>query len=266
MNILGNTLAEIALEKAGIIKSETPVIISQRQSEIQEIFNNKAFEMESQITFASDEWDIKRSSLQNYNTDLLKVEVKQKSKVENAIFKFNSLELDLTGSYQLKNLAGVLSAVNQLKIRGFKIDDDNIISALADVKTLTGLMGRWQTLAMKPLIICDTGHNEDGIKEVIKNIHLSTFNNLHMVIGVVKDKDISKILTLLPQEAKYYFCQPNIPRAKQANELYTEAIQFGLKGDYYESVYSALESAKKNALEDDLIFIGGSTFVVAEIV
>ncbi|WP_395626961.1 bifunctional folylpolyglutamate synthase/dihydrofolate synthase [Daejeonella sp.] len=266
MNILGNTLAEIALEKAGIIKSETPVIISQRQSEIQEIFNNKAFEMESQITFASDEWDIKRSSLQNYNTDLLKVEVKQKSKVENAIFKFNSLELDLTGSYQLKNLAGVLSAVNQLKIRGFKIDDDNIISALADVKTLTGLMGRWQTLAMKPLIICDTGHNEDGIKEVIKNIHLSTFNNLHMVIGVVKDKDISKILTLLPQEAKYYFCQPNIPRAKSANELHAEAIQFGLEGDYYESVDSALEAAKKNALEDDLIFIGGSTFVVAEIV
>jgi dihydrofolate synthase/folylpolyglutamate synthase len=131
---------------------------------------------------------------------------------------------------------------------------------------LTGLIGRWHKLNDNPLIICDTGHNEDGIREVLKNINLTPHHNLHMVIGMVKDKDISKMLTLLPQKARYYFCQPNIPRAKQANELHTEAIQFGLKGDYYESVYSALESAKKNALEDDLIFIGGSTFVVAEIV
>ena len=266
MNILGNTLAEIATEKAGIIKTKTPVIISQRQAEIQAIFNNKATEMESPITFASDDWEITRSSLQNTNTDLLKVEIKQKSTDGNPIFEFNSLELDLTGSYQLKNLAGVLSTLKQLKTLGFKITDQNIKSALGSVKTLTGLMGRWQTLGKKPLTICDTGHNEDGIKEVLKNIRLSKFNNLHMVFGMVKDKDISKILALLPQEAKYYFCQPNIPRAKSADELYTEAMQFGLKGDYFESVHEALEAAKKNALENDLIFIGGSTFVVAEIV
>ena len=266
MNILGNTLAEIATEKAGIIKTKTPVIISQRQAEIQAIFNNKATEMESPITFASDDWEITRSSLQNTNTDLLKVEIKQKSTDGNPIFEFNSLELDLTGSYQLKNLAGVLSTLKQLKTLGFKITDQNIKSALGSVKTLTGLMGRWQTLGKKPLTICDTGHNEDGIKEVLKNIRLCKFNNLHMVIGLVKDKDISKILALLPQEAKYYFCQPNIPRAKSADELYAEAIQFGLKGDYFESVHEALEAAKKNALENDLIFIGGSTFVVAEIV
>lgn len=266
MNILGNTLAEIATEKAGIIKTKTPVIISQRQAEIQAIFNNKATEMESPITFASDDWEITRSSLQNTNTDLLKVEIKQKSTDGNPIFEFNSLELDLTGSYQLKNLAGVLSTLKQLKTLGFKITDQNIKSALGSVKTLTGLMGRWQTLGKKPLTICDTGHNEDGIKEVLKNIRQSKFNNLHMVFGMVKDKDISKILKLLPQEAKYYFCQPNIPRAKSADELYTEAMQFGLKGDYFESVHEALEAAKKNALENDLIFIGGSTFVVAEIV
>ena len=266
MNILGNTLAEIATEKAGIIKTKTPVIISQRQAEIQAIFNNKATEMESPITFASDDWEITRSSLQNTNTDLLKVEIKQKSTDGNPIFEFNSLELDLTGSYQLKNLAGVLSTLKQLKTLGFKITDQNIKSALGSVKTLTGLMGRWQTLGKKPLTICDTGHNEDGIKEVLKNIRQSKFNNLHMVFGMVKDKDISKILKLLPQEAKYYFCQPNIPRAKSADELYAEAMQFGLKGDYFESVHEALEAAKKNALENDLIFIGGSTFVVAEIV
>ena len=266
MNILGNTLAEIATEKAGIIKTKTPVIISQRQAEIQAIFNNKATEMESPITFASDDWEITQSSFQNTNTDLLKVEINPKSRNENPIFEFNSLELDLTGSYQLKNLAGVLSTLKQLKTLGFKITDQNIKSALGSVKTLTGLMGRWQTLGKKPLTICDTGHNEDGIKEVLKNIRQSKFNNLHMVFGMVKDKDISKILKLLPQEAKYYFCQPNIPRAKSADELYTEAMQFGLKGDYFESVHEALEAAKKNALENDLIFIGGSTFVVAEIV
>ena len=266
MNILGNTLAEIATEKAGIIKTKTPVIISQRQAEIQAIFNNKATEMESPITFASDDWEITQSSFQNTNTDLLKVEIKQKSTDGNPIFEFNSLELDLTGSYQLKNLAGVLSTLKQLKTLGFKITDQNIKSALGSVKTLTGLMGRWQTLGKKPLTICDTGHNEDGIKEVLKNIRQSKFNNLRMVFGMVKDKDISKILKLLPQEAKYYFCQPNIPRAKSADELYAEAMQFGLKGDYFESVHEALEAAKKNALENDLIFIGGSTFVVAEIV
>jgi dihydrofolate synthase/folylpolyglutamate synthase len=266
MNILGNTLAEIATEKAGIIKTKTPVIISQRQEEIQEIFINKATELQSSITFASDDWEITQSSFQNTNTDLLKVKIKQKSTNENPIFKFKSLELDLTGSYQLKNLAGVLSTLKQLKTIGYKITDQNIISALGSVKTLTGLMGRWQTLAKKPLTICDTGHNEDGIKEVLKNIRLRTFNNLHMVFGMVKDKDISKILALLPQEAKYYFCQPNIPRAKFADELYAEAKQFGLKGDYFESVHEALEAAKSNALKDDLIFIGGSTFVVAEIV
>ena len=266
MNILGNTLAEIATEKAGIIKTKTPVIISQRQEEIQEIFINKSSELQSSISFASDDWELTQSSLQNTNTDLLKVEVKQKSTNENPIFKFNSLELDLTGSYQLKNLSGVLSALKQLKTLGYKITDQNIISALANVKKLTGLMGRWHTLGKKPLTICDTGHNEDGIKEVLKNISLSKFNNLHMVFGMVKDKDISKILALLPQDARYYFCQPNIPRAKSADELHAEAMQFGLKGDYFESVHSALEAAKKNALENDLIFIGGSTFVVAEIV
>lgn len=264
MNILGNTLKEIASEKAGIIKANRPVIISQKQSEIQDVFIKKASEMHATITFASDEWEITRSKTQENSTSLLKVD--NKAKNENLSFKFNQLDLDLSGSYQLKNLGGVLSSLERLKTLGYHIDDQDIISALGRVKSLTGLMGRWQTLSAKPLVICDTGHNEDGIKEVLKNIELSTFKNLHMVIGMVKDKDISKILGLLPKDAQYYFCQPDIPRAKSAIELYSEAMQFNLIGNYYESVELALNAAKKNATEEDLIFIGGSTFVVAEIV
>lgn len=264
MNILGNTLKEIASEKAGIIKTNRPVIISQKQSEIQDVFIKKASEMHAPITFASDEWEITRSKTQENSTNLLSVDIKAKN--ENLSFKFNQLDLDLSGSYQLKNLGGVLSSLERLKTLGYHIDDQDIISALGRVKSLTGLMGRWQTLSVKPLVICDTGHNEDGIKEVLKNIELSTFKNLHMVIGMVKDKDISKILGLLSKDAQYYFCQPDIPRAKSAIELYSEAMQFNLIGNYYESVELALNAAKKNATEEDLIFIGGSTFVVAEIV
>ena len=127
-------------------------------------------------------------------------------------------------------------------------------------------MGRWHTLNYNPQIICDTGHNEDGIKEVLKNIHLTPHKDLHMVIGMVKDKDITKILSLLPQKAFYYFCQPNIPRAKPANDLQLEASKYGLNGAFYPTVQAAFDEAKKNAGKNDLIFIGGSTFVVAEII
>jgi dihydrofolate synthase/folylpolyglutamate synthase len=265
MNVLGNTLEEIAFEKAGIIKTNTPVIISQRQVDIQEVFIRKAYDTQSTITFASDDWEITRAAIQNNPSELLNLEVKQKQIDKKKVFKFENIELDLTGSYQLKNLAGVLSALEELKSQAYQIEDQHIISALAKVKIRTGLMGRWQTLGTKPLIICDTGHNEDGIKEVLKNIKLSKYKNLHMVIGMVKDKDISKILSLLPLEATYYFCEPNIPRAKPVFELYSEATEYGFQGDYYASVKIALDAAKKNALDVDLIFIGGSTFVVAEI-
>lgn len=266
MDILGNSLNEIATEKAGIIKQGVPLVISQRQNEVQDIFINKALEMHSDHTFASDEWEIFRSSTQNSSTEFLKLEIRQKINTIAPVFNFDSLELDLTGSYQLKNLAGVLSAIKRLRIKGYQINDLDVISALKEVKTLTGLMGRWQTLDKDPLIICDTGHNEDGICEVMKNISITPHQNLHMVIGMVKDKDISKILTLLPKKAFYYFCQPDIPRAKPANELQLEAREFGLKGEYYTSVNAALNAAKKNAENNDLIFIGGSTFVVAEII
>jgi dihydrofolate synthase/folylpolyglutamate synthase len=266
LNILGNSLNEIASEKAGIIKHNVPVVVSQRQSEVEDIFINKALEMNSNLTFASDEWDIFRSQTQNDSSGFLNLEIKQKTTIDTPVFSFDCIELDLTGSYQLKNLAGVLSAVKHLRLNGYQIDDQDILSALKQVKKLTGLMGRWHTLNYNPQIICDTGHNEDGIREVMKNINLTPHKNLHMVIGMVKDKDISKILSLLPQKAFYYFCQPDIPRAKPANDLKLEASKFGLTGAFYPSVRAALHAAKENAGNNDLIFIGGSTFVVAEII
>ncbi len=265
MNILGNSLNEIASEKAGIIKYNVPVVISQRQDEVEDIFINKAFEMNSGLTFASDEWNIFRSQTQNNSSGLLKLEIRQKTTIDNPVFSFDSLELDLTGSYQVKNLAGVLSAVKHLRLMDYQIDDQDVLSALRQVKKLTGLMGRWHTLNYNPLIICDTGHNDDGIREVMKNINLTPHKDLYMVIGMVEDKDISKILSLLPQRAFYYFCQPTIPRAKPANDLQLEAAKFGLTGTFYPTVQAAFDEAKKNAGNNDLIFIGGSTFVVAEI-
>lgn len=264
MNILGNTLAQIASEKAGIIKPGVPVVVGERHSETIQNFVGKAKETNSQIIFACDKWTITRSVLQPSN-EVLKVHVE--TNIAGSSEKvFTGLDLDLTGSYQLKNLATVLSSVSELRKAGFIISNDHVKTALKQVKKLTGLQGRWQIIKQKPLIICDTGHNEDGIREVLKNIDNYPHTNLHMVIGMVKDKDISKILALLPQKATYYFCSPDIPRAKPAVELKEEASLFGLTGSSYENVAQAFQSAEQNASEDDLIFVGGSTFVVAEVV
>lgn len=261
MNILGNTLGEIATEKAGIIKTQVPVVIGQKQKETTEVFTGKAAETQSPIRFASDDWEVKRSERQPPDSELLHLEIKSTTK---HTVKFTDLALDLTGSYQLKNLPAVLSAVEELRILGYKISDSDIVSGLKQVKKLTGLMGRWQTIKYLPLTICDTGHNEDGIREVLKNIELTPFENLHMVIGMVKDKEINKILELLPKEAIYYFCSPNLPRAKPAEELWLEAKAFNLYGKSYNSVEAAIQAAEDKAGNKDLIFIGGSTFVVAE--
>ena len=268
-NILGNTLPEIAFEKAGIIKPNTPVIISEKQTEVTAVFQQKASETDSELIYASEAWEIEDAKLQlnEQSTELgkrfLEVEVRP---VANNEFTPLHLSLDLTGSYQLKNIKGVLSSIAALNKRGFNVSAENIQAALRQVKDLTGLTGRWQTLSTQPLVICDTGHNEDGIKEVLKNIAATPFKKLHIVLGMVKDKDITKVLSLLPNYAQYYFCGPQLERAKPAAELANEAAAVGLKGSVYESVKHALESAKKDAGTEDLIFVGGSTFVVAEIV
>lgn len=263
MNLLGDTLPKIAGEKAGIIKSNIPVIIGEKQEEVAEVFIRKAEEEKARISFASDlfEATIAESGKQKAESNLVDVEISQISNLKSQI-----LQLDLTGSYQLKNLKTVLAAVNELRQQGYTITNDHIKTALKQVKTLTGLHGRWETISQNPLTICDTGHNPEGIAEVLKNIASVTYDQLHFVLGMVNDKDISKVLSMLPKNATYYFCRPDIPRGLEAESLKEKAESLGLHGKSYLSVKEALAAAQKAAQPNDLVFAGGSTFVVAEVV
>ncbi|WP_299291208.1 folylpolyglutamate synthase/dihydrofolate synthase family protein [uncultured Mucilaginibacter sp.] len=264
MNLLGNTLQEIASEKAGIIKPKVPVVIGEYQAEVAEIFKEKARQEEVPIRFASEEWVLQKAEKPNVLSEYLEVLVQPKNSLG---VDLNSLfELDLTGLYQLKNLKTVLSSLDELQKQSLNLTYDTVFTALKQVKTLTGLNGRWQILSTQPLIICDTGHNFEGIKEVLKNIAATPHQHLHFVIGMVNDKDSSKILSLLPPKATYYFCKPDIPRGLAAETLKVQAEKFNLQGTNFDTVKEALAAAKQNARPDDLIFVGGSTFVVAEVV
>ncbi|WP_214229228.1 folylpolyglutamate synthase/dihydrofolate synthase family protein [Pedobacter sp. B4-66] len=256
-NILGNTLKEIAGEKAGIIKPGIPVVIGESHSETDQVFIQKAKETNSPITFADQQIQLTKSTK---NNEYLSISIS-----ENGKSIIEDLLLDLTGTYQLKNILTVIQAVETLRALSFKIDNDALHSALKNVKGLTGLMGRWQRLDEHPLIVCDTGHNIAGITEVMQNINSTPHDNLHMVIGMVKDKDISGVLNLLPVNARYYFCQPQLERALPVQELADEAAKYELKGSTFSTVELAINAAKKDAKPQDLIFIGGSTFVVAEV-
>ena len=256
VKLLGNTLPLIASEKAGIIKEKIPVVISQTQLEVLSVFNLKAQSLKAPILFAN---KIYKIISQSFQQNELCVELFDKENNIRQTFK-----LDLTGQYQIKNLIGVLAILEILKKKGFLIENSKVIEALTQVKKLTGILGRWQTIGEKPLIIADTAHNEDGMREVLKNFERYTFKKLHIVIGVVNDKDLNTLLNLLPKTAIYYFCKANIPRALSEEELYVIAKNLGLKGKKYPTVKDALNAAKKQATTKDLIFIGGSTFTVAD--
>lgn len=260
MNMLGDTLPLIAGEKAGIIKPGIPVIVGEYQFEVADVFINKAEAEGSPISFASEEWEILRSEVGT--SEYLKFEIQK----QNSGLKTLDFRLDLAGTYQLKNVKTVLSAVEELRQQEFTISDDQIKMALSQVKKLTGLHGRWEVLSRQPLTICDTGHNPEGITEVLKNIENTPHENLHIVMGVVNDKDISKILAMLPKHATYYFCKPAIPRGLDAEILQQKAEAFGLHGEIYVSVNAAFKTAQNHADKNDLVFVGGSTFVVAEII
>ena len=266
MNMLGNTLPEIAAEKAGIIKPGIPVIIGEYQPEIAGVFTQKAEKENAELIFASEQWieESQESRAESQETTQL-VEVTITS-IHNSQPTTHNLKLDLTGTYQLKNVKNVLSAVQELRRQGFIITDEHVQHALAHVKSLTGLQGRWYTLNTNPLTICDTGHNPEGIAEVLKNIALVKYEHLHFVLGMVNDKDITKVLSLLPQNATYYFCKPDIPRGLDEASLKEQAEAIGLQGKVYPSVPEALNAAQHAATQKDLVFAGGSTFVVAEIV
>jgi len=254
MNLLGNTLPAIAAEKAGIVKANTPVVISQTQKEIKSLFIEKAKQENAPIWFADQSYKLKTSYLKLGRRI---VELSRSGK----LVKFS---LDLTGTYQITNLLGVLQTIELLNTKGFTVNAAQIKRGLGSVCESTNFTGRWQTLSKKPLIIADTGHNEDGIKQVIKNIKQIPFKQLHMVIGMVNDKDVTTVLKLLPKKAKYYFVKASIPRALDAAELQKKASDVKLKGTYYADVKSGVEAAVANAGKSDLIFIGGSTFVVAD--
>jgi dihydrofolate synthase/folylpolyglutamate synthase len=263
MNLLGNTLPDIAGEKAGIIKPGIPVIIGEYQQETADVFTRKAAQENARIQFASEEFELLKSEVIDLQSAGELREIVIKDQLNDKVY---NLKLDLTGTYQLKNVKTVLAAVTELKAQGFTITDEHIDTALQQVKILTGLHGRWEVINRHPLTICDTGHNPDGMIEVLKNISATPYRHLHFVIGMVNDKDISKVLRMLPQNATFYFCKPDIPRGLEAASLQQQGATYGLKGNAHPSVKEAITAAQSAAEDADLVFVGGSTFVVAEAV
>ena len=229
-NLLGSKLEQIAKEKAGIIKKNTPVVIGRKQEKIiNDIFKITAYNKKSKIFF---------------------------SEIN------NNISCDLNGEYQNENINTTIKAIEVLN---WNIDNKNIYKGLKNVVKNTGLNGRWQIISKNPHIICDTGHNQDGIKNITKQLKKINFNKLHFIFGTVKDKNIIEIIKLLPKEAMYYFCAANIDRAFNASKLQEISLELNLQGNAYNSVKDAYNNAISNYKKDDLIFIGGSTFVVAEI-
>ena len=228
---LGNTLPEIASEKAGIIKNDIPVVIGERQKEVEAVFIAKADACNSKIIFASD-------TKEDYQTDLL-------------------------GDYQQKNIQTSITAIRQLK--DFEVTEENLKKGLLNVVKNTNLKGRWQVLQEKPKVICDNAHNKEGLRYTLKQLEKESYKSLHIVLGMVSDKNIDDVLTLFPRNATYYFCKPDIPRGLSSEILKKSALKLNLKGDAFSSVNQAFEMTLNVASKEDVIYIGGSTFVIAEV-
>lgn len=264
-DMLGNTLPEIAFEKAGIIKPKTPVAIGEKQAETTDVFLNKATLENAPISFASENIDIQPVTPNDGDFEYSYFNVHFKN--ENTSFKtLENLKVNLSGDFQEKNIATVLETVNILnQYTDFKISETQLKYGLEHLKSLTNFIGRWQVIGQNPTILCDSAHNEGGLKYVTQQFKALKYNQLHIVCGFVKDKDLSKVLKLLPQNATYYFAKANIPRGLDADILRGMAAEYGLKGKSYKSVRRAFMAAKMVAQKDDLIYIGGSIFVVAEV-
>jgi dihydrofolate synthase/folylpolyglutamate synthase len=266
MDVLGNTLSKIASEKAGIIKYKTPAVISERHPDTSQVFIDKAKEEDAPIFFAEDNYKIVENKASVLNGLTLEIDVFNRNSEK--IYK--GISSQLIGNYQLKNLSGVFQSVDILKARGFKIDDYALRNGISAVVSLTGLKGRWQLLNRKPLTICDTGHNEHGLRIVIDQINKLFVNGFargkkHFILGFVKDKNVSEILSLFPVDANYYFCEANSPRAMSADNLVDISRSIGISGHAIQDVNEAYQKVIEIASEDDFIYIGGSTFVVAEL-
>jgi dihydrofolate synthase/folylpolyglutamate synthase len=257
VNVLGNSLQEIANEKAGIIKSKTPIVIGKYQEALADIFINKAHENDSDIYFADKQFEVNciKETLEMQTFKVLK----------NGVVIFEKLECPLLGNYQKSNIQSVLQCVEILNNNGFEISKSNIENGIKKVKKNTKIIGRYDIMQQNPLVVCDSAHNEDGIKAVIQQIQSLKCEKIHIVWGNVNDKDISKMMKLLPRQAAYYFCTPNIPRGLPINNLIEIARLYSLQGKTYKSVKLAVTAALNEASKNDVIFIGGSTFVVAEV-
>lgn len=259
--LLGDSLEKIAIEKAGIIKNNIPVVIGESLSATKPVFMQKALTHNAPIVFADECFEIKNITPRSSEKLYLTLDVWNKNHCV-----YQELESELLGMYQQKNIATVLAVVEELNKKNFQLSEQNVRKGIKYVISNTGLLGRWQILAQQPLTIADTGHNEAGIREVLSQIKSTPHKQLHFVLGMVSDKDISTILKMLPPTASYYFCKANIPRALAADVLAEQAKNVGLNGVVCASVHEALKSAQANAKADDLVFVGGSTFTVAEVV
>ena len=257
MDLLGNTLEKIAGEKAGIIKKNIPVVIGEKLDSTKSVFSEKAAETSSELLFAEDSYECKLENLNlESSTRLFCLSLKHTT------YKICG-ETPLGGDYQINNLPVVACATDILR-RFFDISPDNFTEGIRKTIINTDLQGRWQILGKEPLIICDTGHNREGLEYVLEQIKRIQKAKLHMIIGFVNDKDLSGVLPLFPQDATYYFTKASVPRALDEIILKTDASRFGLTGDSFDNVAIAVHAARKNAGKNDMIFIGGSTFVVAD--
>lgn len=258
--LLGTTLEKIAIEKAGIIKLKTPVVVGEMQAESRFIFSKYAIQNKAELFFADQIYKVQNASIKGTVNPSQEMDITRTGKVF-----LEKLSIPLLGHYQQKNCCTVLQAVELLQQQSFVVTEKDIKLGMAKVIEQTNFQGRWQVLNRKPLVIADTAHNEAGIKEVMTQLKLTPHKKLHIVLGVVNDKDLSKILHLFPSKALYYFCKADLPRALDAKILQEKAKEYSLKGKVYSSVNEALKAAEKAATKEDLVFVGGSTFTVAEV-
>ncbi len=256
-DLLGDTLVEIAQQKAGIIKFNTPVVVSERQPEVESVFIEASLEAESTLYWASDNFQFLAST---FNQNIKYIEILDKSRGSTL-----KLSIDLAGNYQQKNVVGVLQAATILPALGFNISDDSIVAGLSKVKFLTGLSGRWHKIQDNPLVIADVGHNEAGLQQTLAQVKDGSFGHLYFILGFVKDKDVLSILRMFPLGASYYFCSFSNPRGLDAPKVNAIAADVGIDGHCYQDVDSALAHCLSVASAEDFIYIGGSTFVLSDL-
>lgn len=257
MNLLGDTLELIAGEKAGIIKQHIPVIVGETVAETKPVFEAKATQMQAPLHFAYDQFTVLKKETVDHKLNVVIQEI-----ATNYVLPYT---LDLPGIYQTKNIVTVLAAVRQLQQQNFGITEEHVQTALAATKQINGLHGRWEVLQSNPTLVLDVGHNEDGMKQIVAQLAESSYQQLHIIMGMVKDKEVEKVLALLPTDAQYYFTKAHIPRALPETDLQQKAAAFQLNGNCFEYVNAAIADALQHAHKDDLVLVCGSIFLVGEV-